>query len=105
MIKILKFSVNEILIDREAVSEAVNKACSRGVSAKVAGICQIGDTLMIPVEETKEATKLEYVIAPFPAVNEDEIAGEMKSRYYAGFSTIGVFMITDKRWALFAKGK
>ncbi|MFZ2655929.1 MAG: hypothetical protein WAX69_13445 [Victivallales bacterium] len=105
MIKTVKFSINEILLDSEAVSDAINKACSRNPPAKVAGMMQIGDTIMIPVEEVKEELELRYVIAPFPAINEDEVAGEMKSRYYAGFSTIGVFSVAGKRWALFANTK
>ncbi len=105
MLKVIKFSVNDILFDSAAVSDAVGKACSRKPPAKVAGICQIGDTLMFSIEETNAPAGLDYVIAPFPAVNEDEAAGEIKSRYYAGFSTIGVFTIAEKRWALFSKTK
>ncbi len=105
MVKIIKFSFDEILLDQDAVSAAICKACVRKVPAKVAGICQIGETLMVSVEEIRKVTSTKYVIAPFPAVNEDEAAGEIKSRYYAGFSTIGVFMIDEKRWALFAKEK
>ncbi|HCE43342.1 MAG TPA: hypothetical protein DET40_07325 [Lentisphaeria bacterium] len=103
MIKIIKFSVDDVLFDSEAVSDAVNKACSRNPPAKVAGLCQVGETLMIPLEEVKEDLGLNYVIAPFPAVNDDEFAGEIKSRYYAGFSTIGVFSVADKKWALYSK--
>jgi len=102
MVKVIKFSVDEILFDSGAVSDAVNKACSRNPPAKVAGMMQVGDTLMIPLEEVKEEPGLTYVIAPFPAVNEDEFAGEIKSRYYAGFSTIGVCSIGGKNWALYS---
>ncbi len=105
MLKIIKFSVDDILFDSKAASEAVGKACSRTVPAKVAGICQLDETVMISVEETPVKEKTTYTFAPFPAVNEDEIAGEIKSRYYAGFSTIGVFSITDKKWALFSKAE
>lgn len=102
MVKIVKFSVDDILFDSKAASEAVNKACSRTVPAKVAGICQLEETVMISIEETPVRNSIAYTFAPFPVVNEDEIAGEIKSRYYAGFSTIGVFDIAGKKWALFS---
>ncbi|MFA6567382.1 MAG: hypothetical protein WCS96_04150 [Victivallales bacterium] len=103
MIKIVKFSVDDILFDRKAASEAVGKACSRAVPAKVAGICQLDETVMISIEETPVKENITYDFAPFPAVNEDEVAGEIKSRYYAGFSMLGVFNIAGKKWALFSK--
>jgi len=105
MVKIVKFSVDDILFDSKAASEAVGKACSRTLPAKVAGICQLDQTVILSVEETPVKQEITYTFAPFPAVNEDEIAGEIKSRYYAGFSTIGVFSIAEKRWALFSKAK
>ena len=103
MVKIVKFSIDDILFDSKAVSEALTKACSRTVTAKVAGICQLDETVMISIEETPAKENIAYTFAPLPAVNEDEIAGEIKSRYYAGFSMIGAFNITGKTWALFAK--
>ena len=102
MVKIVKFSVDDILFDSKAASEAVNKACSRTIPAKVAGICQLDETVIISIEETPVKKSITYTFAPFPVVNEDEIAGEIKSRYYAGFSMIGVFNIADKKWALFS---
>jgi hypothetical protein len=102
MVKIVKFSVDDILFDRKSVSDAVGKACSRTVPAKVAGICQIDETIILSIEETPAKENMTYTFAPFPAVNEDEIAGEIKSRYYAGFSMIGTFNIADKKWALFS---
>jgi hypothetical protein len=102
MLKIVKFSVDDILFDSKAASEAVGKACSRTIPAKVAGICQLNETVMIAIEKTPVKEKTTYTFAPFPAVNEDEVAGEIKSRYYAGFSTIGVFNIAEKKWALFS---
>lgn len=104
MVKVVKFSVDDILFDSKAVSDAVNKACSRALPAKVAGLCQLGETIMLSVEEKPVKEKVSYVFAPFPFVNEDEFAGEIKSRYYAGFSMIGVFVAAaGKKWALFAK--
>ena len=103
MVKIVKFSVDDILFDRQAASDAVSKACSRAVPAKVAGICQLDETVIISIEETPVKEDITYTFAPFPVVNEDEIAGEIKSRYYSGFSMIGVFSISDKKWALFSK--
>ncbi len=105
MVKIVKFSVDDILFDSNAASEAVGKACSRTVPARVAGIYQLDQTLILSLEETPVKQDITYTFAPFPAINEDEIAGELKSRYYAGFSTIGIFNIAEKKWALFSKAK
>lgn len=103
MVKILKFSVDDILFDSKAASEAVDKACSRQVPAKVAGLCQLDETVIISIEETPVRENITYTFAPFPFVNEDEIAGEIKSRYYAGFSLNGVINLAGKKWALFSK--
>jgi hypothetical protein len=102
MNKILKLNISDIIIDPALESEMISKACSRKMKMDVAGVCQCGDYLLISLEENDEERELIYVLAPFNSVNVDEIAAEITSRYFSGFSMIGGFDLKSEKWALFA---
>jgi hypothetical protein len=102
MNKILKLNISDIIIDPARESEMITKACNRSVKMNVTGICQCGDYLLIALEESDLSKDCTYVLAPFNSVNADEIASEISTRYFAGFSTIGGFDLKNEKWALFA---
>lgn len=102
MNKILKLSIDEIILAGEKASEAVNAACSRHINMEVTGCCIKNNIVLITMEEREKPCRYTYVIAPFPTENEDGIIAEINSRYCAGFSTIGAFPVKDRTWGLFA---
>ena len=101
MNKILKLNISDIIIDPARESEMITKACNRKVNMGVTGVCQCGDYLLLALEESDIIKNLVYILAPFNSVNVDEIATEISTRYFAGFSTIGGFNLKSEKWALF----
>jgi len=102
MNKILKLNISDIIIDPALESEMITKACNRNMKMDVTGICQCGDYLLIAIEESNRDSDFTYILAPFDSVNVDEIATEITSRYFSGFSMLGGFDLKSEKWALFA---
>ena len=108
MIKIIEFNINEILLAEKACSDLITRACLRTpvTPRHVTGICSNIDKVFVILEQCTENTILpEYRFAPLSSLDEKDIDAEISSRYYAGFTTIGSFVVDDKLWALFAKSK
>jgi hypothetical protein len=105
MIKIIEFNINEILLAEKACSDLIRKACLRTLVTPlhVTGMCSNIDKVFVILESCNENITLpEYRFAPFSSLDEKAIGAEISSRYYAGFTTIGSFVVDDKLWALFA---
>ena len=101
--RIIIISVNDIIVDPEGQSLMITDACKREISMDVAGVCQIGDNIIVVLEESPGKNNFEYVIAPFASCNIDEIITEIRSRYFSGFSLVGSFDIKLEKWALFKR--
>jgi hypothetical protein len=105
MNKILKLNTDNIIIDPAGQSEMITDACDHNTKMNVTGVCQSGDYILIVMELEEKFQNLDYVLAPFDSVNIDEIATEISTRYFSGFSCIGSFDVKAKKWGLFAKKK
>jgi hypothetical protein len=109
MIKIIEFNISEILLAEEACSRMVEKACSRSpvTPRHVSGLCSNGEKVFILLEERPENLYLpEYRFALLSnTLDEKEISSEISSRFYAGFTTVGSFVVDGKLWGLFASRK
>ncbi len=103
MNKIIAIATADIVLDYRGTSDVLNDACTRGGLLKVAGLCDFEDKIILSLEESD--TEYEYVFAQFPSMNEDDVIGEIRSRYFAGFSTVGDFDFNNNKWGLFARGK
>jgi len=103
MNKILKISINDIIIDPARESEMISKACTRKIHMRPTGLCQSGETLLVILEENTQSEDYTYVLAPLSSTNIDEIIGEISARYFAGFSMLGAFDVKSEKWALFEK--
>jgi hypothetical protein len=107
MIKIIEFNINEILMAERACSELITRACLRTpvTPRHVTGLCSSEDKVFVILEDCPEDIPLpEYRFAFLSSVDKDEVGAEITLRYYAGFTTIGSFVVEDKLWALFARG-
>ena len=105
MIKIIEFNINEILIAEEACSTLITRACLRTpvTPRHVTGLCSNKDKVFVILEELPTDIPLpEYRFAPLGTMDEKNVTSEISARYYAGFTTIGSFMVDDELWALFA---
>ena len=100
--RIGEIAFNDILQSPQDCSELLDNVCSeRQQLYKVVGCVSNNDALFVTLEPGK--TKYKYRIAQFSSSATAEIIAEVASRYAAGFSTIGSFVIDKKNWGLFAK--
>ena len=105
MIKIIEFNINEIILAEKACSDLIKRACLRTLvmPLHVTGMCSSIDKVFVILEQCNENINFpEYRFAPLSSLDEKDIGPEISSRYYAGFTTIGSFVVDDKLWALFA---
>ena len=106
MNKIIRISVDDIIIDPAGISEMITNACCHQIKMQVSGVCQTGDNILIVLDEEIFCEKQQqYVLAPFESVNINDITGEISSRYFAGFSFVGSLNIKSEKWALFRAEK
>ena len=105
MNRIIRISVDDIILDPAAQSAMLTKAAAeRKVKMRVTGLCEVNDAILIALEERGEDFEpIEYVFAPFSSLNEEEIVSEISERYFSGFSLLGGFDVKKYKWALFAK--
>lgn len=104
MNRIVKLHINDILVDAKQAGNVIDVAChSHQDKMKATGLCQIGDTLIIPLEESTDAEKYDYIFSKLPSMSEEDTIAEINTRYAAGFSTIGTCRIKDDCWGLFAR--
>jgi hypothetical protein len=68
---------------------------------QVSGICSNAEILYVILEERESVSK-QYRIAPL-AEFDDAIIASIRSRYDAGFTTVGSFIASETAWALFAR--
>lgn len=102
MNRILKLHTDEILVNDKYASDVLNNACRReGHPMKVVGMVPHESVLIFTLEETREVLDLEYHFSMFPNNAEDDIVGEINSRFFAGFSTICGFELNGNVWGLF----
>jgi hypothetical protein len=108
MIKIIEFNINEILLAEKACSDLIMRACLRTpvTPRHVTGLCANKNKVFVILEQCDNDLPLpEYRFAPLSSVDEKDIGAEVSARYYAGFTTIGSFVVDNKMWALFANRK
>ncbi|MDD5597700.1 MAG: hypothetical protein PHV82_07130 [Victivallaceae bacterium] len=107
MIKIVEFSINEIILEEKACSDLVMRACLRSpvTPRRVTGMCSSRDKVFVILEACPQDTPppvYRFALLASSANDEAEIDSQISSRYYAGFRTIGSFTVDNQLWALFA---
>lgn len=109
MIKIIEFSINEILIEEKVCSDLITRTCLRQLvtPCHVTGLCSSKDKVFVILEQGElEHSLPEYRFAPLSSLNSQAVSSEISARHSAGFRTIGSFLVDDYQlWALFAREK
>ena len=102
MNRILKLHVNDLLVNASDANQMVNDACRHHRPMKVVGGALYEDQLLVMLEEVESQLDWDYVFAQIPFQSVDDVIAEIGSRYFAGFTMFGGFMIKDRYWGLFA---
>ena len=100
MLSILDIPLSEILIDPAAVSENISCHAARQGGLAVTGIGVVNDRLLVFFEPAAGPVPV-YRVAPMEGVSAAEIIGEVRSRWGASFSTVGIFHCGSSLWGLF----
>ena len=100
--RIVIFSIDEIVIDVNAIAQSINDACHRDKTRyRVSGICQNHDSVLVSLEETNSQNGLKYVLVPFSGTSTDAIKADIFTRWSSGFSTKGLIRLSESYLGLF----
>ena len=102
MNRILKFHVDEIVLDPEEASKTLNAACKHARKMKLTGCCQADSTIIVSFEETAAPTRFQHLFAPFADSSENGVIDEINSRYTYGFTAVASFRAGESVWGLFS---
>ena len=102
MLSILDIPFSEILIDPAAASENISCHAARQGGLGVTGIGVAGDRLLVFFEPAPGPAQV-YRVAPMEGTSAAEIIGEVRSRWGASFSTVGIFHCGSSLWGLFRR--
>jgi len=107
VMRLLQISLADLIIAPEEAAVRVTAACRRRPAMRPTGMCQVGETLLVPLIPAASAEVREYLFAPLGelAAHPDEVVAAIRARYYAGFDFIGAGDDGRTRWALFARTK
>lgn len=90
--RLITFAVNELVIDAEAVAEAILRACRRGSAACVQGVIQLRSEFIVILADAPQSPQdLRFHQIDNPSLPDLESA--MESRWIGGYDALG--MITD----------
>lgn len=102
MIRIFHMSINNITADPEGAAENLLNSVLRDAGTRITGVCDIGMTLSIVMEDSDAPLPLRFVFSPFRDSSEESVTVEIRNRYNAGYSTLGAFHSPDGAlWGLF----
>ncbi len=98
--KIVEIALSDIVCTPVDCSAMLTQACRRQHSYRVTGCVSNATTLFVVLEPGNNCYR--YRFAEFPSFVPEEISADLGSRYQAGFTTLGSFIVKDKLWGLFA---
>lgn len=100
-IRIFELPVDEIIIDPEGCSEALNRTVQR-TGRKVVGLCTDGNRVFVSLTPNVGVSGT-FRFAELAQPERNRIDAELTSRYTAGFVAVGSFPTEQSVWALFCR--
>jgi len=105
MQKIVRYEVDDIIVNPDGVVEALNHACTgRTGMYKIRGLCQVGGSvyfILLPLDPHETAET--YGLAPVADISADGFTSMLHSRWSAGFDAVGSVVLGDTVYVLFAR--
>ncbi len=102
--KIVKYSVEELIINPKDVSKNLNKICSgREIKWEVTGICQKGEIVILALNQCEKSTD-NYLFAKIQANSVDDIEIEIRTHWESDTYLMGIIELNaDEFVALYRK--
>ena len=102
--RIVKFHINEVVLDCSAVNDGLNDACHRnGNNYRISGVFQADNQVIFNLEEQLGEPLLHYTIAEFMGNNEEDIIADIYSHWQSGISTRGMIDVKGASYGIFEK--
>jgi hypothetical protein len=103
--RILHLALADIIVDPAAAAARITAACRRQPPLRVTGLCRVGETLVVALEETSDGDARCHVLAPLggATMTLEEATAAISARFYAGFAFLGACDDGHTRWGLFAE--
>lgn len=99
MNRVIKIYYNDLTGDCDDCAELINSACCRQRPLRVAGLLSGEDFFLVTLEDC-DAPPRKYNFAALEGGSADELTAEITSRYFAGFTLEGGFLLRGVYWAL-----
>ncbi len=105
MQKIVRFDIDDVVLDPESVQARLNQACSgRTGLYRVRGVCAVGGAVyfvLLPLAPDVSAET--YVLAYVDDVSDAGFAAVLEERWSAGFDAVGSIAMGESAYVLFAR--
>ncbi len=93
--KILKYSVDDLVINPREVTKNLNKVCSaRALKWSVTGVCQKGETVILILNES-QTTEADYLFAKINSNSVEEIEVEIRTHWESDIHLLGIIVLND----------
>lgn len=103
-LKIVKYSIDDLIVDPKEVSENLNEICSgRQLKWEVTGVCQKGDIAIVALDQCS-SLKCDYLFAPVDFTSVETIEQEIQSHWQSEIYLMGIISVTeDEHLALYRR--
>ena len=105
-LKIVKYSIDDLIVDPKEVSENLNKLCSgRNLKWEITGLCQKGDIAVLALNQC-DSLACDYFFAPVNFESIESIEQEIQSHWQSEIYLLGVIAVTEnEHLALFRRDR
>jgi hypothetical protein len=94
-LKIVKYSIDDLIVDLKDVSRNLNELCSgRSLKWQITGIMQKNDTVILGLDQCSTLS-CDYLFADIDKSSVGSIENELKSHWQSGIYLMGTIKITE----------
>ena len=95
-LKIVKYSVDDLIVDLKDMSRNLTKLCSgRSLKWEVTGIMQKNDTVILALDQCSSLS-CDYFFAEIDKISVESIEEEIRSHWQSGIYLMGTINITEE---------
>ncbi len=87
----ISFSINDLLVNADVQARLLENACNRAVRKKAQAVCQVGETVVVPLvpcARGEYVTDVKWV--EFHSSDPEELIGILSQRWQGGYDAAGL---------------
>ena len=98
-IKIVKYNIDDLVVDLKEVSDSLNKVCAgRKLKWQVIGMVQCGDIVIVSLDES-DSVPSKYFFAEIDKSSVESVELEMSSHWQSGINLMGSIQLNETQHA------